>query len=859
MDVSEMDFYREFEQLTNYAPFPWQCRLFDLMCLGGDSIPRRCEIPTGLGKTSIIAIWLLAREINSKLPRRLVYVVNRRTVVDQTTTEVKRYKEQREGLAISTLRGQFADKHEWTADPSREAVICGTVDMIGSRLLFSGYGVGFKGKPLHAGFLGQDALVVHDEAHLEPAFQTLLDGIEFEQRRYANERGKFRIMQLSATARSSADGEVPNEPFGLTSADREHLEVDRRIHAAKKLLLVSQSSAKLGEQLAGIAIDRFKDSGRAIILFVRMIDDLKLVLERLRKDGVKPLQLTGTMRGWERERLLTDPGFLRFVPESNRPKNIIPTDGTVFLVCTSAGEVGVNISADHLICDLSTFESMAQRFGRVNRFGLNADTEVHVIHPKPGEFGDKPPEPQRHKTLELLEKLNGNASPDALSHLDAIDRAAAFAPTPLILPTTDILFDAWSMTSIRDRMPGRPSVEPYLHGIRDWEPPETQVAWREEVGVIVGDLIRIYRPEDLLDEYPLKPHELLRDRTDRVWKELVTLAGNYPESLVWIADNQGEVEVSTLIGFVGWDKKLADARLGGKTIILPHNIGGLTGEGTLQGNFQPVLKPGDESSNNNDVADLNPDNKQSRIRLWKHDPEFDEKSAGMRHILCIDLPSTDEDYDTEKKSWHWFELPVPKENSENATKPVLLDSHVSEVEINAAKIIDGLIFDPDKAVDARIKRAILIAAKFHDLGKRRELWQRSIGRPERLADIWFGKSGRRWKPRHITDYRHEFGSLVDLQSVPEFQSLDDESKDLVQHLIATHHGQARPHFTATQIIDPSSTTPICEAIDVEVPRRFARLQRKFGRWGLAYVESILRAADWHASANPSTFFEEGQL
>jgi len=72
--------------------------------------------------------------------------------------------EKDEPLAISTLRGQFADNREWSADPSRPAVICGTVDMIGSRLLFSGYGVGFKSRPLHAGFLGQDALLIHDEA-----------------------------------------------------------------------------------------------------------------------------------------------------------------------------------------------------------------------------------------------------------------------------------------------------------------------------------------------------------------------------------------------------------------------------------------------------------------------------------------------------------------------------------------------------------------------------------------------------------------------------------------------------------------------------------------------------------------------
>ncbi len=36
----------------------------------------------------------------------------------------------------------------------------------------------------------------------------------------------------------------------------------------------------------------------------------------------------------------------------------------------------------------------------------------------------------------------------------------------------------------------------------------------------------------------------------------------------------------------------------------------------------------------------------------------------------------------------------------------------------------------------------------------------------------------------------------------------------------------------------------------EVPRRFARLQRRFGRWGLAYLESLLRAADALASAEP---------
>src|SRR5260370_41058853 len=109
-----------------------------------------------------------------------------------------------EPLAISTLRGQFADNAEWRADPARAAIVIGTVDMIGSRLLFSGYGCGFKTRPLHAGFLGQDVLLVHDEAHLEPAFQTLLTAIQ--QGQHDGERTgplpwrELHVMELSATS-----------------------------------------------------------------------------------------------------------------------------------------------------------------------------------------------------------------------------------------------------------------------------------------------------------------------------------------------------------------------------------------------------------------------------------------------------------------------------------------------------------------------------------------------------------------------------------------------------------------------------------------------------------------------------------
>ena len=159
--------------------------------------------------------------------------------------------------------------------------------------------------------------------------------------------------------------------------------------------------------------------------------------------------------------------------------------------------------------------------------------------------------------------------------------------------------------------------------------------------------------------------------------------------------------------------------------------------------------------------------------------------------------------------------------------------------------------------------AVVLAAKFHDLGKKRVVWQRSIGNPN--PTDWHAKSGkdtktgRTWESsRIVTDYRHEFGSLLDVLKLADFAGLDDERKDLVLHLIATHHGRGRPHFPPDEAFDPEPRTKDeRNEIAAEVPRRFARLQRKYGRWGLAYLESLLRAADYAASAHPSKTLEDG--
>jgi CRISPR-associated endonuclease/helicase Cas3 len=840
---SNDSFDKAFAHLTGHPPFPWQRALFErFLSEPPENIPESCNVPTGLGKTNVVAIWLLALARNPEnMPRRLVYVVNRRTVVDQTTNEVEKLRKNLANLsppmwfselAISTLRGQFADNREWSTDPARPAVICGTVDMIGSRLLFSGYGVGWKARPLHAGFLGQDTLLVHDEAHLEPAFQEMLNAIrseqENEQQRCQSANLKpLHVMEMTATGRRSGS------TITLTEEDRKNDAVRQRIHAAKELHLEPlRDPKKLADQIVERAL-QFKDSGLAVLVFVRTVEDVLKVCEALKKGKLPVENLTGTLRGKERDDLVKKPVFQRFLPEP--PDGII--NGTVYLVCTSAGEVGVNISADHLVCDLSTFECMAQRFGRVNRFGRRTDAAIHVVHTtdhKDPDYGQR-----LERTFELLGKLNGDASPNALGELPEAERIAAFAPTPAILPTSDILFDAWALTSIRGKLPGRPPVQPYLHGLpTDWQPPETQVAWRKEVGEITGELFAKITPEMLLDEFPLLPHELLREPGYRAFRHLETMAKRLKdhEVPVWLRDDNGTVTVLTLAELADKDNK---DRINGMTVILPPSAGGLQ-EGMFDGS---AAAPADGSL---DVADewfLQRDPQQKvrqRKRVWND--ETDSETNVMHEVMTVRFPAGDED---EEKVWRWYR--IANEGDPATKRAVEWSVHVGDVEREAAKIVDAL------PLPEALKRAVKLAAKYHDHGKRRALFQLSLGNAN--PNVLLAKSGSGSGGRFGEPYRHEFGSLIDIRKELDALQLG-EHEDLVLHLIATHHGRARPHFPAEEAFDPDHSHVEAEKIAADVPRRFARLQRKYGRWGLAYLESLLRAGDWAASGHPSAFWNE---
>ncbi len=840
-----MAFDDDFALLTGNPPFPWQRALYERFIVG--DFPNACDLPTGLGKTSVISLWVLALVRNPKLPRRLVYVVNRRTVVDQSTAEAERLRmellkpEARHlraaldglaavpaghPLAISTLRGEFADNAEWRRDPSRPAIIVGTVDMVGSRLLFSGYGCGFRSRPLHAGFLGQDVLLVHDEAHLEPAFQELLTAITHEQQR-SHEPRPLKVLALSATGRAQAD-------FTLGDEDLRNNVVNERLHARKGLQLHLLDDRKvLPDRIAAKA----EELEGKVIVFLSSVDDAERCARALRKVKKHSVAtLTGTMRGAERDQLVRNSVFARFLPKSGNDVGM--QEGTVFLVATSAGEVGIDLSADHLVTDLPPFDALAQRLGRVNRFG-EGDAEVHVYCEKlkeprkqraNSEEGDEDkPDNRRDEydyarffTKELLGELpvrsdeKRDASPSALRVLPRDARLKAATPQPHTHYVDALLFDRWSYTTITDALPGRPPVDEWLHGVAEWKLPRTIIAWRREVAWLTPEHLGQEKLDDFLADYPLRSRETLSDVTKRVVKQLekLTVRDDGGAQRAWLIRHDAPamfVKLSELVD--GYDSK-KNPTLDNATVVLAPEAGGLS-----NGLFN-----GAAEFDSSESYDLGPKHDERLVH------EAEEETVAPERMRLVRSIRRSGDEDDEALWWHLYAVSSRADDDGSRTRrtELLLDTHLRRTEMWAARLAECLSLPEEQ------RNALARAGLAHDLGKQRRVWQRSI---KRFREPPLAKGPM--QPSELSHYRHELGSLHD----GDFSNLSDEARDLALHVVAAHHGRARPHFPIIESYDPEVKESVVASLVREVPLRFDRLQRRYGRWGLAWLESILRAAD----------------
>jgi CRISPR-associated endonuclease/helicase Cas3 len=929
-----------FRALTGKSPFSWQRRLYgDFLvdCCESPRLKMALDIPTGLGKTSVIPIWLLALAAQAaanapSLPRRLVYVVNRRTVVDQATDtamnirrnlmvdgamhivdEIRRRLrslsvDSEIPLAISTLRGELADNQEWQADPARPAIIVGTVDMIGSRLLFSGYGAGRSyGRSQSAGLIGHDSLIVHDEAHLSPAFGALIHHVARVQKGAAEPR-PMRLLELSATQPPMGKGQrdEPREsPFALTEEEQQDHVVRRRVHAAKTLRIHDVGDA---DDLPGRLIEgalAYQHARARVLIYVRTPELARKVFEGIEKSLPKSDErrvglLTGTLRGYERDKLVEGDGAPRSIfPEFRSGDPRTSPDASLFLVSTSAGEVGVDLDADHLVCDLTTLDSMIQRLGRVNRLGRDDPGFVASIQAfdvpsdkkakSDGEGAGARDAAARGMTRRAfgdLPKRNDNshdASPAALRQLldglgpDGI--RGAFAPPPRIVSCTGVLLDTWALTAVRETLPARFKVDRWLHGISS-DPPETIVVWRSETKELVTALaqnkIDEKRIQQWFEAHRIEPQERLREPSYRAAKAFDVMArrlkrdGAAPSALVLGRPMARVVSIEELGGDI----------IEGATIVLPVEAGGLA-NGMLDGSSTAATDVADARIIRSRQATVDDSTTPRRWRAWitKGGGEwrinaFDnvDKSIATRLKAFNDTPSTARSIERSihdlvlslkqkrnPKTWFVEEdrITIAVDDDPNAEFRVLvsfapaasadtllkrseaapseqgLDEHLAEAAAVADELADRL------RLPNGIAAALHVAAGAHDTGKARLPWQRAIG--NRNSEKPLAKSNHRWFMADLCrNYRHEFGSLVD--AVRSERITAHREVDLILHLIAAHHGWARPHFKPI-LDDPGSDGETIAAALMETPRRYARLQRRFGRWGLAWLEAAMKAVD----------------
>lgn len=234
--MTKMDnaFTQWFRQATGHNPYPFQIRFACEPALfsrpspyagkgegeGGAGSPGLLvHVPTGLGKTAMAVLgWLWRRlfhpdeTVKKSTPRRLVYCLPMRVLVEQTAECAKKWIEnlQKKGeldeeIPVHVLMGG-EEEEDWDLYPDREQILIGTQDMLLSRALNRGYAATRSRWPMHFGMLNTDCLWVFDEIQLMgaglattlqlEAFRRLLPNRDVEE---AQNGHRCRSVCMSAT------------------------------------------------------------------------------------------------------------------------------------------------------------------------------------------------------------------------------------------------------------------------------------------------------------------------------------------------------------------------------------------------------------------------------------------------------------------------------------------------------------------------------------------------------------------------------------------------------------------------------------------------------------------------------------
>ncbi|MEP1078610.1 CRISPR-associated helicase Cas3' [Leptolyngbya sp. PL-A3] len=780
------NFAEWFAAITQKPPFPYQERLATV-----PELPILLNVPTGAGKTAAAVLsWLWRRRYvdegtRQRTPRRLVYCLPMRTLVEQTYAEVEGWLE-RAGLSdeigLHKLMGGVVSPR-WEAHPEKDCVLIGTQDQLLSRVLNRGYGMSRYKWPIHFALLNNDCQWVMDEVQLMGAGLRTTAQLQGFRELFGT-YGSTRSLWMSATLDPELLRTVNYKPalsqaHALTDADYQNKKLNDRMQSQKRLVKAeTECAGKETDYTKALAKETVAahQPGTMTLVICNRVSRAQELYKVLQKQTSEELTLIHS----------------RFRAAERLALNQKLREGKLsgILIATQAIEAGVDISAQTLFTELAPWSSLVQRFGRCNRYGECSDTAtVYWIDIPDLKKGASPYNPEQLETARsLLENLE-QVGPEALKNIPAPKEEIE----GLIPRQHDLLqlFDTSTDLAGHDI-----DISSF---IREADETNVAIAWREWTD-----------DKPPADMSAIQQQELCRVSIGRA-REFFSKLKNQK---AWVRD-----------GLRGWQE--ATTLYPGMTLLLHCSAGG----------YDPVLG----------FTGTTPQTPAVPLDEWiaPDQDERDNLSQGATKFVQLSVHSQDvaEEVETLCKEFSVLDLPA---------------------------------------------EILIRAGHWHDAGKAHPIFQKVLthNRPEQVGETLWAKSDHDFKnpddrcnlPHERRGFRHELVSaLLALQEQQDF---------LLCYLVACHHGKVR------MTIQPRPTEKVIgverfalgvhhgDRVHEQLPEidlggglsiksqelsldcigmgdgehgeswaaQAIALLEEYGPFKLAFLETLIRIADWRGSA-----------
>jgi CRISPR-associated endonuclease/helicase Cas3 len=791
-----MEFPELFRRARGAAedPYPHQTLIAER------GFPELFVSPTGTGKTEAVVLGWLYRllfhpdeHVRRATPRWLVIALPTRGLVEQTHHRVATWIANVElGSTVAThsvMGGEGWDDRDWRLAPTGPAVFVGTVDMLLSRALNRGYADRRWNWPISFGLFNNGTQWVFDEVQLmEVATKT--------SRQLQSFRESFGTILPTASTWMSAT----IDPELLRTVDRREIAstidaaaltplpepLERRIRAPKRVAEVTAPEDKLryAAELAAAVLQRHRADGLTLVV-VNTVERAIATWKALNSEMPKAAEVVLLHR--------------RFRPPDRSAAATRalsqPTSGRI-VVSTQVLEAGIDLDATVLVTEAAPWPSLVQRAGRCNRRGARSDAVLAWIEPPSAA-------PYHEADVEAATGVLRALEGDEVSPASMVDRGPA--PRPLVLPVIrrrDLLqlFDTTPDLTGNDV-----DVSRY---IRDGDDRDVYVLWRTSTDPGSGPGGPPHRDE--LCPAPLPEVRKLIERAGwgKAWR-IDHLASRRRQG--WVHCRRDDLRPGAIVA--------VDATAGGYSAATGWSL-------AERRPVEPVT-----------ILDVG---------------GFDTADATL----------DDEPASTLSR---WYGL----------------SRHLADVHDEAGRLLDAMA--PELAPDLR--EACVAAGALHDIGKAHPVWQdaaRQVGADgplEGKGELWAktGGTGRlRFSQRH---FRHELASLLALFGQGEAVLAGVSEPDLVRYLVVAHHGRVRLGLrripdertedgrevvlgvvegttldrveTPLGVIHPATLSYAVHGsslVSAWTDRALALRDRPdLGPFRLAFLEAVVRLADWRAS------------